>query len=97
MLLNPGPRRRLRQEDYHESEAGLHKASQCQGYSMEPNSRAWLHMPSIPALSTQRQAELWEFEATLVYIVSLGYPGLHNEAIPKQNSNKTVPTKLLSL
>ena len=55
---------------------------------MEANSWAWLRMSSIPALSAQRQAELWEFEATAVYIVSLGYSGLCNEAIPKQTAAK---------
>lgn len=35
-------------------------------------------MPFIPALVKQRQADLYDFEASLVYKVSLGLPGLCN-------------------
>lgn len=44
--------------------------------------------PWIPELSMQRQVELWEFEATVVYIVSLGYLGLHSEVILKHKETK---------
>ena len=32
--------------------------------------RVWWHMPLIPALWSQRQVDLKEFEASLVYTVS---------------------------
>ena len=32
-------------------------------------ARHWGHMPLIPAVRRQRQADLWEFEASLIYRV----------------------------
>jgi hypothetical protein len=41
-------------------------------------------MSLVPALERQRQAELREFEANLVYKASSGQPGLHREILSKK-------------
>ena len=44
-------------------------------------SRVWWHTPLIPALRRQRQVVLCELEASLVYRVNLGQPGIHREIL----------------
>jgi hypothetical protein len=58
-------------------------------------------MPLLPALRRQRQADLCEFKASLVYKVSPGQPELvilRNPVSTKQNKNdnkkQTTTTKL---
>jgi hypothetical protein len=54
----------------------------------------WWQVLLIPALGRQRQVDLCELEASLVYKASQGHPGLlHKETLPhktkqKQNKNK---------
>ena len=38
-------------------------------------------MTLIPALGRQRQVDFYEFEANLVYVVSLSHPVLYNETM----------------
>lgn len=42
-------------------------------------ARVWWCMPLIPEFGRQRQVDLWEFEASLVYILSFRPARLHNE------------------
>ena len=39
-------------------------------FKKDKSSQVWWHMPLIPALSRQRQEDLYEFEASLIYKVS---------------------------
>ena len=41
-------------------------------------SQVWWCMPLIPALVRQKQGDIYEFEASLVYKVSPGLPELYN-------------------
>jgi hypothetical protein len=45
-------------------------------------------MSLMPALGSQRQADLCEFENSLAYRVS-GQPGLHRETLSRKTRNKT--------
>jgi hypothetical protein len=42
-------------------------------------------MPLIPALRRQRQAELYEFKASLMYRVNSRTAGLHRETLFQKN------------
>jgi hypothetical protein len=44
--------------------------------------------PLIPALRSQRQTELCEFKASLVYRASSGQPGLHREILSSKEKKK---------
>jgi hypothetical protein len=45
-------------------------------------------MPLIPALRRHRQEDLYEFEDSLIYIVSSRPARLHSEALPKKKKKK---------
>jgi hypothetical protein len=49
--------------------------------------QAWWLIPLIPALKRQRQADLCEPEASLVYKLSSKLVLLHREALSQQNKN----------
>jgi hypothetical protein len=48
----------------------------------------WWFRPLIPVLRRQRQAELYELEASLVYKVSLGQSGLYRETLSRKRKKK---------
>lgn len=65
-------------------------------YTFCDYSQAWWHTPVMPALQRQRQVDLCDFKANLVYRVNQGSQGeVHKETLsPKtkktnQNQNKT--------
>ena len=47
-------------------------------------------MPLIPALRRQRQVDLSEFEASLVYKGLPGQPRLHRESVSRKTKQKSV-------
>jgi len=47
-----------------------HTASENQRQNLDLHSQPWWHMPLIPALRRQRQEDLYEFWANLIYIGS---------------------------
>jgi hypothetical protein len=50
-------------------------------------------MPLTPALQRQKQEDLCEFKASLVYRVNSEKPGLHRETL-SQNKNKQTNKKM---
>jgi hypothetical protein len=50
-------------------------------YQMNTNSQVWRWTSLISALRRHRQADLCEFNASLVYKVSPGQPWLHRETL----------------
>jgi hypothetical protein len=53
-------------------------------------ARGWWHTPLIPALRTQRQVDLYEFEACLFYKVSSRtVRAIHKDTLSQKMSNKT--------
>jgi hypothetical protein len=48
----------------------------------------WWHVPLISALGRQRQGDLCKLEASLVYRVSLGQPGLHRETLSREREGR---------
>jgi hypothetical protein len=55
------------------------------------SSWAWWLTGLISALKRQRQAELCEFKASLVYIVSLGQPELHRKNKKQKEHQSAAP------
>jgi hypothetical protein len=53
-------------------------------------------MPLIPALRRQRQADLCEFEASLLYRVSSKTDKAIHRETKSQKTNQTTTTKLIS-
>jgi hypothetical protein len=51
------------------------------------------HTPLILALGRQRQVDLCEPEASLVFILSSGQPKLHSESLSENKQNKTEPNQ----
>lgn len=50
----------------------------------------WCHTPLIPEFSRQRQADCYEFEASLVYVVSFRTArAVWRDSVSKQSKNKT--------
>lgn len=45
-------------------------------------------IPLIPTFERQRHADHWEFETSLVYIMSSDQPELHSEILGKTKQNK---------
>lgn len=43
------------------------------------SGKIFIHMKETPALGRQRQGDLWELEASMVYKGNAGQPGLHRE------------------
>jgi hypothetical protein len=65
-------------------------------------SWAWWYMPLIPALRRQRQEDLYEFEASLVYRVSARTArttqrNLSRKTSKNKNKNKKLEVKSVSL
>jgi hypothetical protein len=55
---------------------------------MEKDRWYWRCTPLIPALGRQRQADLCEFQDSLIFKASSGQPGLHRETQLKKTKTK---------
>jgi hypothetical protein len=51
-------------------------------------SQVWQCMSLVPSFRRQRQVNIYEFKASLVYRVSAGQPGLHREMLSWKQTNK---------
>jgi hypothetical protein len=58
---------------------------ECETYLQLFYSQVWWYKSLFPALRRQRQADLYEFEASLVYILSPGQSGVYRKTLSHKN------------